>query len=474
MTYNPAYQPTGVNNKVNEYYKTWNHVRTARNGVTRALLLSGGATLAYAVAGFSPAVVLDFKTNEYFLDSTATTLDAATTYTGASASTYTDSSGVLQTALAGVPRVGNHVYNGTTWVNEGLLLESEARTNLITYSSDYTNAAWVKLRLSSFLADATGPDGAVSATTLTAGSTGGQAPAYTGFQSTVATATAYTFSAYLKAGTMGHAVLYVSGYTTPADAGYYFDLSSGTIGSAEGTATGITPLIEAIGGGWYRCSVTFTTDATDTSGETRVYLAEADGDFAVPLDGLSSILAYGAQLELGATPLSYIPTSGAAATRAAQTLEVAGADMPAYTDAVSIAIDGQVTYADNNNARECEFTSWGSVRSSSLYSALSTSGARSGQVTFYQNNVVFDFVVSDPAFYAPGINVAFNIASRNGSTFVNGAIDATLLSANTTPTGIADLSAEVFKIGPTFNGNIGTVRVWPVDITDAGIEEAST
>ena len=28
------------------------------------------------------------------------------------------------------PRVGHHVYNGSAWVNEGILHESEARTNL--------------------------------------------------------------------------------------------------------------------------------------------------------------------------------------------------------------------------------------------------------------------------------------------------------------------------------------------------------
>ena len=29
-----------------------------------------------------------------------------------------------------LPRIGHHVYNGSAWVNEGLLAESEARTNL--------------------------------------------------------------------------------------------------------------------------------------------------------------------------------------------------------------------------------------------------------------------------------------------------------------------------------------------------------
>jgi hypothetical protein len=43
-----------------------------------------------------------------------------------------------------LPRRGHHVWNGTAWVNEGLLHESEARTNLLTYSEDLSNAAWLK------------------------------------------------------------------------------------------------------------------------------------------------------------------------------------------------------------------------------------------------------------------------------------------------------------------------------------------
>lgn len=41
-----------------------------------------------------------------------------------------------------LPRRGHHVWNGSAWVNEGLLHESEARTNLLPYSEDRTNAGW--------------------------------------------------------------------------------------------------------------------------------------------------------------------------------------------------------------------------------------------------------------------------------------------------------------------------------------------
>ena len=46
-----------------------------------------------------------------------------------------------------LPRVGHHIYNGNAWVNEGVLHESEARTNLLTLKTSLIgvklfNAPW--------------------------------------------------------------------------------------------------------------------------------------------------------------------------------------------------------------------------------------------------------------------------------------------------------------------------------------------
>jgi hypothetical protein len=64
-----------------------------------------------------------------------------------------------------MPRVGHHVWNGSAWVNEGLLHESEARTNLLPYSEDIANAAWVKTRML-LGSGISAPDGTTSSTKL--------------------------------------------------------------------------------------------------------------------------------------------------------------------------------------------------------------------------------------------------------------------------------------------------------------------
>ncbi|MCQ6458443.1 phage head spike fiber domain-containing protein, partial [Vibrio parahaemolyticus] len=89
---------------------------------------------------------------------------------------------------------------------------------------------------------------------------------------------------------------------------------AGTVGTAN---AGLTGEIEDFGNGWHRCSVTFTTDATDTTGTIRVFLADGES-LSITRDGTSSVLVYGAQLEAGSTPSSYMPTSGGTYTRTAQ------------------------------------------------------------------------------------------------------------------------------------------------------------
>jgi hypothetical protein len=94
-------------------------------------------------------------------------------------------------------------------------------------------------------------------------------------------------------------------------------------------------------------------------------------------------------------------------------------------------------------------------------------------VQFLQDNAIIGTVSSDTNTYSPDILVPFNIAGRHGSTFVNGAVDGTALTANTTPVALPDLSTTDLNLGSTYNGTIRTFRMWSQDITDAGLVEAT-
>jgi hypothetical protein len=171
-----------------------------------------------------------------------------------------------------------------------------------------------------------------------------------------------------------------------------------------------------------------------------------------------------AQLEVGSTLSSYIPNLAASGTvtRSADSTTISAGNMPAYTNALSFQMEGLMT------GESSTFANWTLDANNGIQI---TSGA--SDFTFTQEAAgVVDSVTGGS--YTSGVNTPFNIASRHGSTFVNGAVDGTALTADTTPTALPDLSATTFDLAPTFNGFVKLFRVWADDIGDTGIAEAST
>lgn len=137
-----------------------------------------------APGGVVPKVDMDFMTNTAFVDGTPVGLAGLLTFTRAAPATayYEQADGSLITFAADVPRIGDR----------GILSE-ETRTNVVLWSRDFTNVAWVKLNCTA-AKDQTGPDGTVNgASSLTA--TAGNA---TCTQAIVLASSARWQSAYIK------------------------------------------------------------------------------------------------------------------------------------------------------------------------------------------------------------------------------------------------------------------------------------
>jgi hypothetical protein len=71
----------------------------------------------------------------------------------------------------------------------------------------------------------------------------------------------------------------------------FFNLSTGTVGASSG---GVTPAIEDVGNGIYRCSITDT--ATATGAGTAFYQMAVSGSHNYSGDGSSGLYVWGAQL----------------------------------------------------------------------------------------------------------------------------------------------------------------------------------
>ena len=143
--------------------------------------------------------------------------------------------------------------------------------------------------------------------------------------------------------------------------------------------------------------------------------------------------------------------------------------------AVSIQMDGRMTYADEGSSQTVTNYHWFKDISNYITTTVRTDSTFSGGMSFGQKKDTSTFISNpSPGPYSPGILVPYNIASRHGSTFINGAVDGTALTADTTPVALPDLSSTDFSLGYDYMGTIKQLRVWPKDLADAGIAEAST
>jgi len=138
---------------------------------------------------------------------------------------------------------------------------------------------------------------------------------------------------------------------------------------------------------------------------------------------------------------------------------------------VSIQVDGRVTYSDDANTND--IVQWQIDAGNTIRLYRSCAGARTGELGFYQAITVADNVDTINDYLTPGVLVPYNIASRHGSTFINGAVDGVALTENTTPVALPDLSAADLELGYDYMGTIGTFRVWDQDLGDDGIVTAT-
>ena len=362
-----------------------------------------------------------------------------------------------------LPRRGHHIWNGSAWVNEGILTEPSTQTNKphASYSAPKNGSTNVTgLTISD---DAgVGFTGAGTGPRVTGSGSAGTQRMHLGVGDATYRSTAQVFIA--KSST--HKYYQILSSASGGNGYANFDITDGSIGSvgSDWSADGIVNVVDHET--FYELIVNDTVLTTGprwlyfVDSKTASYAASSATSDYGDIPYIGNIHQSGADNTFPALP---IICTGSQVARAGEQLPIPHENIswPAG-DELSIHIQGRMT------GQNSEFVRW--RLDASNYIDLSSG---TGDFTFAQSESGTVDSVTGGSFTS-GTNVPFNVASRNGSTFINGAVDGTALTENTTPTTFPDLETTDLELA--YSGGsmvIKEVSLWDVNIQDAGTEDAT-
>ena len=416
----------------------------------------------------SPSLSLNFARSK--------TLDPRITFTRTSSGTRTNSQGLVEVVSANTPRF-DHSYDPVSGTVRSLgLLVEEQRTTYQTYTEDPTQ--WNTSNMVPTGNSVTLPTGEVSTTIEYKGETTDANNKFirpTTF-GTITAGDTFVYSGFYKKGTTNgeryvHIVL--QNNTASEGTGRRFDFDNGDWASTQ-SLNGVTVAnsgFEKYPNGWFRIwmSCTFPSDSGAVQTFTRLFINST----SIPYD--TSFSLWGAQLEKGSFPTSYIPNdTGSQKTRNPDNVSMTGDNFSSWYN------QSEGTFFARHKVGVGR-TSGGSH----VYSAdLNFSNRISAQYAFngeenlnrfrsfvrYTGTVFGDFSPDDSAIEGVFQKSSHSYSLTNTTQYLNGSI----VGVGTTPTGLPITTTfEIGKYMQTFdylNGHISQLIYYPRRLTNTQLQ----
>jgi len=393
------------------------------------------------------------------------------TFARGSVATRINAQGLIENVASGVSRLNYPMIDGVQKGCPHHILEP-ARTNIVQYSEDFSNAYWNKTSVTVTSNEAISPDGTLNASKLKEGTSNSRQEIW----KNIGVTTSYNVvSCFFKKGTSRFASI-VTSDTTTWNTMVVVDLELGIITKTY-NLSGFSSVnkIENYGNGWYR----LTSSITGVFAGNLIYARINIQNSATPNtppghsyigDGTSYIYIWGAMLESGSYPTSYIPTTSTAVTRSAETATGAG---------------NASTFNDSEGVLMAEISALANDADTLRWINLSN-GATSNRVAFYYRpdiNQLTYLITSNGAAQvfstvtlssASSFNkIAAKYKQNDFSLWINGYELITDTSGNA-PVGLNELSFDNAVGGDNFYGNTKQLQYFDSAIADTQLEQLTS
>ena len=384
-------------------------------------------------------------------------------FTRSGSATRINSQGLIEEVANGQSRLNYPMIDGKVVGCPHHILEGD-KTNLIAYSEDFTGAL---INCTVLRNQILSPDGALNADKLSDNSSNGEHLINGNILGSIVSGTDYTASVFFKSNNL-NAKAVIRLWSGSSYIHSVFDLDTQQVSyNSIGTAG-----IEKYPNEWYRCSFSFTASGNFTNSNFQVGIANNLNQFSYQGASNLDIYFWGAQLEQGSYPTSYIKTNGEAngVTRSAETANGSG-DAATFNDSEGvlmaeikadqdIATSERITISNGNSSNDrvvIEYDeTFGLVKfwvtgGGTTNGEVQISGIKKTQF----NKISVLYKANLLKIYINGFNVG------NGTGIV-------------APTGLDNLKFEQAIGGNNFYGKTKQVQYYNSALTDSELEQLTS
>ena len=338
-----------------------------------------------------------------------------------------------------------------------ILLEPQ-RTNLALYSEQFDNAIWTKSQGGGVTVTTnaiTAPDGTFTADKLIETTNNGVHIIYQDRPVTIGTT--YTQTYFVKASERTKAYILIQGALGNGSA--IFDTSNGTFSSEIGATYSSIQFPN----NWWRISIVKEAVGTG-SAAIKIGTVNESNLFSYIGDGTSGIYIWGAQLEQGSYPTSYIPTVGSQVTRNADTATGAG-DANTFNDSEGVLF-AEYSDFDNDSFRQLTLSNGSNSNAISIMNTTTENQV----VCFVNNGGVTQASIATILNSTHEFNkIAIKYKVNDFVVYINGFKIGTDTSV-TVPSGLNTLNFNNGAGSGAFYGNVKQIQYFPTALNDSDLE----